>query len=130
MATPKLPYEQRRLLYDVVRGSRTTTQHWRDYLPLSRRGLVDILDSGREWGRLFGVSTRDVEATPAGRALAAELGPGDLRAWAEALEHAQLYASGKSRQTCVCGPCGAVWSAWRAAGYTWTPPNRAAGGAK
>jgi hypothetical protein len=114
----------RKRLYSVCVGSRTTTAQWREYLHLSKLGLVDILDSGREWGQMFGVSTRDVEPTPKGRVLATELVLTDKDAWLTAQRHAEDYVKNRSRR-CLCGECDAVFGAWRTAGYEWTPMKRA-----
>jgi len=118
--TPKLTRAMRYALYDVCSGARMTTARWREYLPLSKRGLVDILDSGRAFGQLFGMSTRDVEPTSKGRELARELVKSDVDAWATAIAHAEHgRAKFPNRRMCMCGPCLAVCNVWRDAGYVW-----------
>jgi hypothetical protein len=113
----------RKRLYSICVGSRTTTAHWREYLHLSKLGLVNILDSGREWGHMFGVSSRDVEPTAKGRALAKELILTDRDAWQVAQKHAEHFASGQNRSTCCCGECNEIRNVWRDNGYTWAKPE-------
>lgn len=80
------------------------TPKWRDYSALSRGGYANILESGRDWGLIFGASTRDVELTERGRAVA-ELLVEEVAFWQPTAERHRPRLCLARPQRCFCWAC-------------------------
>lgn len=102
----RLTKAEKLLLLDLAYGSRTTTARWRDYVPLSNLGLVDVDTSeAATWSRMWGVTCATVALTDAGRALVPSL-DSDVSLWHAV---ANAHAASNPKRRCICGVCMAAW---------------------
>lgn len=93
------------------------TDKWRTYAALSAKGLATIHDTGKAWGAMFGVSTRDVELTEAGRELYVTLLE-ETDLWSStAVSHRPILALARPTR-CFCWACVAefTWHAFHTEG--------------
>ena len=98
-------------ILEIAFCSSLGTSRWREYLPLSKKGYVEIDGKDSDVIRsMFGGSFRNVKTSPKGQALADEI-MHDIDFWAQqAADHAlnpqpHLRKADGTYKPCVCWAC-------------------------
>jgi len=106
----KLTKAQKLLVLEIAFCSSMTTGRWRDFVPLSNKGLVEVESSDSSgFYAAYGASMRRVEPTPRAREVADAL-MSDASLWHHtANEHAARQRRLEERRRCPCVCCATAW---------------------